>query len=122
MIPLNYNHRINNYPLNSIVTYVLALDNEKFYVGRVQNGRINRRLNHHQGGSSGWTKVHKPIGVVGVYRGDIEKEKTIELRERFGADNVRGYVWVKVDNPDFVCYEDEIHTELSAVEVNNLFQ
>jgi len=116
------NYLIQNYPFNFYVTYVLRLEGDNYYVGRTKNGKINARINQHKVGSAGWTFVHKFCEVVGVYKGDIEKEKTLELRKLYGKDKVRGYVWVKTDDPDLVCYEEQVpKPEMSADAVAALF-
>jgi len=70
------NYSINNYPLNFYVTYVLKLEGNKYYVGRAQNGKINKRIRQHlNGGGSGWTCRHKTTDVAGIYEGDKISQK-----------------------------------------------
>ena len=111
---------IPNTPYNDIVTYILQCEDECWYIGIVKNGRANKHLQNHLAyGVSGWTKVHKPIKVHAVVPGNHEKEFTMQYRELYGKDKVRGYIWSKCDNPDFECYKEP---EKQAIDVVALFQ
>ena len=89
-------------PYNFKVTYILKLEDNCWYVGITKNGKINERLNNHLSyGASGWTKIHKPINVYKVVKGDREEEITKKLIAKYGFDKVRGWNYVKVNNPSF---------------------
>jgi len=80
--------------------YVLALQNDKYYVGFTCNP--NQRIKEHfVGKGSEWTRKHKPISVLEIYVGDSqeEKSKTLQLMSEKGWENVRGYCWCQVDLP-----------------------
>jgi hypothetical protein len=76
-------------------TYVLLLQNGKFYVG-TSNNVYNRLLDHHLMStcSSLWVREHGPVQrVVEVVRNcayDDETYKTLEYMSMFGWQNVRG--------------------------------
>lgn len=50
--------------------YILALENNCFYVGRSTN--VKQRIkDHFSGKGSAWTKLHKPIGVVKIIGAEL---------------------------------------------------
>lgn len=79
-------------------TYVLALDQGKFYVGRTRN--LDRRLRQHWNHKGAkFCKKHHPTRVVMVRDGDCEKQLTLELMRKFGVQNVRGGPWCTLKEP-----------------------
>ena len=102
------NYSISNYPLPFKVTYIIKLEDDCWYVGRATNGTVNKRVNQHltQCGASGWCYTHKPISVYKILKGDREEEVTKKYIDRYGADKVRGSVFVKVKDPSW----DHKHT------------
>ena len=95
-------YKVNDYPLNFKVTYILKLEDDCWYVGRMNNGLVDKRINQHfTSYGAGWTHVHKPIAVHAVLAGDREKEVTKTLIKRHGKDKVRGSDYVKVKAPSW---------------------
>ena len=80
----------------SPITYVLELENNKWYVGASLS--LNVRLAHHFNGSGAkWTQLHKPIRVNRVEYRMCEKELTLLYMHLKGWENVRGSYWCKVE-------------------------
>jgi len=73
------NYSINNYPLNFYVTYVLKLEGNKYYVGRAQNGKINKRIRQHLngGGSVGLADTRQQTLLASMKA--IKYHKSISL-------------------------------------------
>jgi predicted GIY-YIG superfamily endonuclease len=79
------------------VTYILRLEEDRWYVGRTQY--LSRRLKEHwDGNGAKWTKIFKPVEVFAVFPGDREQEKTEELLMQHGYRHVRG--------GDYCCEKD----------------
>jgi len=87
--------------------YVLALENNKFYVG-ITKETARRFAEHLSGKGSAFTRKYKPICIVYKrntrtnYKVDAEKQEnrfTIDLMMKYGVDNVRGgeYCAVKTE-------------------------
>jgi hypothetical protein len=72
--------------------YVLALEDEKYYVGKTKN--LQSRLNQHfLSNGSVWTTKYKPIKVVETINNcdNLDEEKyTLKYMNMYGIDNVRG--------------------------------
>ena len=84
-----------------VITYVLELENGKWYVGQTTN--LNKRLCEHFSDKfkgSLWTSHHKPVSLHQIFIGDCENEQTIHMMQLYGSSNVRGGAWCKVDYPD----------------------
>ena len=78
-----------------MLTYVLELEDGKYYVGKSTN--LNLRLaQHFTGDGSRWTKRYKPMRLLHVFLGDVEREKTLFFMKTYGWQNVRGSSWCKV--------------------------
>ena len=78
--------------------YVLALEDDKYYVGTSKD--LHSRLYQHFNGSGArWTKLHKPIYVYEVTLGGRNEEriKTLEIMRKHGWENTRGAVWSVCD-------------------------
>ena len=72
------------------VTYVLKCVNDVYYVGKTAQ-LYNRLSNHFSGNGSVVTKTYAPVKVVGIYAGDVEKEKVLYGRAKYGRDKCFGY-------------------------------
>jgi predicted GIY-YIG superfamily endonuclease len=71
------------------VTYVLQLEEGRWYVGRTQS--LNNRLTAHWNGDGAkWTKVYSPVCLYALYHGDREQEMTEALIAEHGYQVVRG--------------------------------
>lgn len=81
--------------------YVLKLEHDKYYVG--STGQLEVRINSHLSGSGAlWTRMHKPIEVIAIYRGcdEFDEDKYVKkYMQHYGIDNVRGgsYVLPRLD-------------------------
>ena len=88
--------------LNPLV-YVLALENDKIYVGSTYNFNI-RIAQHIAGTGAKWTKLHKPVKVIEIIHTGIssktENETTLRYKTLYGDDNVRGGSYCKIKNSD----------------------
>jgi hypothetical protein len=75
-----------------ISIYALKLEGGKYYVGKTRS--INFRLQSHANGiASEWTKAHRPVKLVRVWKNcdDYDEDKyTIMYMKRYGIQNVRG--------------------------------
>ena len=78
--------------------YILELENNKYYVGYTENFN-SRMVSHFGGNGSKWTKIHIPISIKEVFRGDKsnENDKTIDMMVKYGYENVRGGNYCKVE-------------------------
>ncbi len=86
--------------IKMISIYIIALEQDKYYVGKTTN--INFRLNQHfNANGSAWTIKYKPIKIIKIYHNcdqyDEDKYTKIYMGEH-GIDNVRGgsYVTIKL--------------------------
>lgn len=69
--------------------YILELEGGKYYVG--QSDDIESRLrSHFNGRGAVWTKIHRPIRVIGRHDSEAEDFYTIETMYKYGIENVRG--------------------------------
>ena len=71
------------------VTYVLRLEEDRWYVGRTTQLQ-NRLTAHWTGNGAKWTKVYSPIEVQELYAGDREQELTEQYVLQYGHRYVRG--------------------------------
>jgi hypothetical protein len=79
-----------------VLTYVLNLENNKYYVGKTFN--LNLRVAQHmEARGARWTKLHKPVGIYKVLVGDVERQTTLDVMTEMGWENVRGGGWCQVD-------------------------
>jgi predicted GIY-YIG superfamily endonuclease len=77
--------------------YVLALENECWYVGT--SASVHDRIHaHFTGNGSQWTKTHRPLYVHSIVPGgkDLEKETTLQTMRERGWKSVRGHAWCAV--------------------------
>jgi predicted GIY-YIG superfamily endonuclease len=82
--------------------YVLQLENNKWYVGKT-NDVVTRFKQHQDGKGSAWTKLYKPLRIVGVRPlkdAHDETNTTKDLMKTYGIDNVRGGAYVQIILPD----------------------
>lgn len=88
--------------LNPLV-YVLALENDKIYVGITYSFNI-RIAQHLAGTGAKWTKLHKPLKVIEIIHTGItsktENETTLKYKAIYGDDNVRGGSYCQSKNSD----------------------
>ena len=78
--------------------YTLKLESGKYYVGITNN--FNMRYSQHINGTGAvWTRMYKPIKILAVCIGDINKENeiTLDMMKKHGFENVRGGNWCKVE-------------------------
>lgn len=78
-----------------IYTYVLELDDSCWYIGRTANPSI-RIKSHFKHSSIEWVRLHPPIRVHSVTKGDTERQLTLKMMKEYGWQKVRGYAWCKV--------------------------
>ena len=82
--------------------YVLELKNKKYYVGKTNH--TFQRFNQHKTGSGAkWTQKHKVVDLFAFHKDmkDSDENKiTIQMMKKYGARNVRGGSWTKVDMSD----------------------
>ena len=86
------------FPNGTPYVYVLELEGGRYYVGWTEC--VMRRLDEHfTGEGSLWTKAHKPVAVLKVFKGTREDEKqtTIRMVHEKGFDYVRGGPWCKLE-------------------------
>ncbi len=83
---------------HSYYVYVLELEQGKYYVGLSHSAK-KRFKRHKQGKGAKWTQIYKPIRIIYCQStgytsyekaGPFEDDKTLELMEKYGRDNVRG--------------------------------
>jgi hypothetical protein len=84
-----------------VTTYILKLEQDKYYVGKTTN--IFKRLEDHTSNSgSAWTKKYKPKSVLNIHENcdDYDEDKyTIKMMSDFGIANVRGGSFVTIELP-----------------------
>jgi predicted GIY-YIG superfamily endonuclease len=67
--------------------YILALEDNCFYVGRTEN--LPKRIrDHFSGRGAAWTKVHRPIGVVKTIRCRHNEEEDMWTKKMMGQYSV----------------------------------
>jgi len=95
-----------HYPKPFTLTYILKLENNKWYVGKTAN--LNLRIAQHYTGTggAGWTKRHKPIKIHRVYTGDREEEIYQKMRNKYGKEGEHPKpmaIVVDLEKPSFSC-------------------
>jgi predicted GIY-YIG superfamily endonuclease len=97
---------------NIMFTYVLFLENEKYYVG-VTNEPKKRFESHFNGNGSAWTRKYPPIEIIEYTRGDFEDEFTMHYMKEYGIENVRGGAFVQIKLPEYQIktQQDRINNE-----------
>lgn len=83
-----------------IYIYALKLNNGKYYIGKTSNPYFRIESHFYSEGSE-WTKIHKPVKLLELIKGDDydEDKYTKMYMDKYGIDNVRGgsYTSVKLD-------------------------
>ena len=110
------------------VTYVLQLEDGRWYVGRTQH-LSNRLTAHWSGDGAKWTKVFAPVCLYELYSGDREQEITEHYVDTYGYEVVRGgdFCTEKALNPKQVrrlinrAKQRQGLAPLSPEQVNELF-
>lgn len=71
------------------VTYVLKLEDDRYYVGLTTN--LKRRYQQHcDGKGAKWTQLYSPVEIIELQSGDVENELTSKYIAKYGYGNVRG--------------------------------
>jgi hypothetical protein len=79
--------------------YVLALQNNKYYVGKTLHHDCSRLNAHFAGKGSVWTQLHPPIRIVSLHPESsevLEDRITLDTMQAYGWHNVRGGRWSQV--------------------------
>jgi hypothetical protein len=72
--------------------YCLALENNKFYIGKTENPNV-RLDNHIEGKGSKWTKLYKPVELLELINNcdNYDEDKYVRIyMDKHGIENVRG--------------------------------
>jgi len=79
--------------------YILELEQGKYYVGKTDH--TFQRFNQHNTGSGAkWTQKYPVVDLYDFHRNmrnHDENRITLQMMRKFGAENVRGGSWTKVD-------------------------
>jgi predicted GIY-YIG superfamily endonuclease len=80
------------------IIYVLALENDKYYVGKTCN--LARRLDeHYNGDGAAWTKLYKPMTCLATHVSTSKFDESVVTKEWMltkGINNVRGGPYTQV--------------------------
>ena len=94
-----FDENVANLDLTKNYIYVLMLVEDKYYVGRT--GNILKRIEEHfTGCGSLCTMTYKPIKVIEISEEltkQDERNKTLEIMEKYGWKNVRGAGWCSLE-------------------------
>ena len=74
------------------VTYILRCTDDIYYVGSTKQLH-NRLTNHFNGNGSVVTKTYPPLEVVQIYQGNVEKERTLFGRAKYGKSKCFGHCY-----------------------------
>lgn len=90
-------HTLAQTATNEII-YVLALENDKYYVGKTCN--LARRLDeHYNGDGAAWTKLYKPVKCLATHVSSSKFDESVVTKEWMltkGINNVRGGAYTQV--------------------------
>lgn len=79
--------------------YILKCEHDKYYIGKSKN--LDLRLeSHFQNNGSEWTKLHKPVEVISIFKNcdDFDEDKyTKKYMAEYGIDNVRGGSYCQIE-------------------------
>ena len=94
--------RVETANRKKLYIYVLALEENKIYVGVTDN--VERRFSQHRSGKGAvWTKRYPPVSIIEirVVNSPFDEEMvTKEYMSKFGIDDVRGAKYVSMKLPD----------------------
>ena len=82
-----------------VYIYVLALEQNKYYIGKTNNLQF-RIQDHVDGNGACWTKLYKPINLVEIipHCDDYDEDKyTLIYMDKYGIDHVRGGSYVTIN-------------------------
>jgi predicted GIY-YIG superfamily endonuclease len=100
-----FDENISNLDITRNYIYVLQLVEDRYYVGRTTN-ILNRIEQHFTGcGAAVYTKKYQPIKVIEIVEELSkydERNKTIEIMNKYGWEKVRGAHWcsLEIKKPD----------------------
>ena len=84
-----------------VYIYILALEKNKYYIGKTNNPSF-RIEEHNTGSGSAWTQKYKPVSLLQLIPNcdDYDEDKYTKMyMDKYGIDNVRGgsYVTIKLN-------------------------
>jgi len=94
-----FDENICNLDITKNYIYVLQLVEDRYYIGRTTN-ILNRIEQHFIGYGAIYTKKYKPIKVIEIVEElskDDEKNKTLEIMNKYGWEKVRGAQWCSLE-------------------------
>ena len=100
-------------------TYILELQGNHYYVGRTTS-TTRRWRQHWTGKGAKWLDLHPPVRVKEVWKGDRERELTLQYMREFGWENVRGSVWCarQIKEPIELWFEEMASQQLQDIDIN----
>ena len=95
--------------------YILGLVKNKYYVGKTHKDVSFRIYQHIKGNGSQWTKLYKPIKLVGTFetKDKFDEDKyTKKYMDLYGIENVRGgsYCQIKLGEHQLKILDMELKT------------
>lgn len=84
--------------------YILALENNKYYVGKTKNPNY-RITQHFENNGSDFTKLYKPLTIINIIHDidDFMEDRYVEmLMNIYGINNVRGGVYSQIELPRYM--------------------
>jgi hypothetical protein len=71
--------------------YVLQCKDNTFYIGKTDNPKM-RMEDHFDNRGSEWTKIHEPLSISEIIKGDpFDEDKYVKMyMSKYGINNVRG--------------------------------
>ena len=86
--------------------YVLELEDDCYYVGWVEDSKLEKRLGKHLNGlGAEWTREHRPKNLIKMKNGTRKEANNLtkKMIREHGFDKVRGVDFLKGigDNPDY---------------------
>lgn len=94
-----FDENISNIDITRNYIYVLKLVDNRYYVGRT--GNILRRIQEHFTGCGAlYTMKYNPIKVIEIteeLKNTDERNKTIEIMNKYGWEKVRGSHWCSLE-------------------------
>lgn len=108
-----------------ISIYILALENDKYYVGKSNN--IEKRMKQHfTGRGAKWTKLYKPLIIIDIIHNcdDSDEDRYTKLcMIKFGVENVRGgsYCSINLTKNSIKYLEKEILNESTICNIRGKY-